>query len=83
MSCQKKLQDWYKLSYSELIKELAKKKVILSLSQEVEWEDYFTSESQKALELKSQIDRTDKEIDLMVYELYDLTEEEIQIIENS
>lgn len=79
----KKLQDWYKLSYSELIKELAKKKVILSLSQEVEWEDYFTSESQKALELKSQIDRTDKEIDLMVYELYDLTEEEIQIIENS
>lgn len=37
----------------------------------------------QALELKSQIDRTDKEIDRMVYELYGLTEEEIQIVENS
>ena len=79
----KKLQDWFKLSYVEFIKELAKKKVNLSLSQEAEWEDYFTSESQKALELKSLIDRTDIEIDLMVYELYDLTQEEIQIVDNS
>ncbi|MFZ4402260.1 MAG: Eco57I restriction-modification methylase domain-containing protein, partial [Bacteroidales bacterium] len=65
-----KLQDWYKLSYSEFIKELAKKKVKLSLSQEAEWEDYFMQESKKALELKATIDATDKEIDKMVYELY-------------
>ena len=37
----------------------------------------------KVLEIKSQIDQTDKEIDRMVYELYGLTEEEIQIVENS
>lgn len=79
----KKLQDWYKLSYTEFIKELAKKKVNLSLSQEAEWEDYFTSESQKALELKSLIDQTDQEIDRMVYELYNLTTEEIKIVENA
>jgi hypothetical protein len=79
----KKLQDWYKLSYAEFIKELAKKKVNLSLSQEAEWESYFTSESQKVLELKAQIDQTDQEIDRMVYELYNLTEEEIKIVENS
>lgn len=29
------------------------------------------------------IDKTDKEIDLMVYELYGLTEEEIKIVEGS
>ncbi len=79
----KKLQDWYTLSYSEFIKELAKKKVKLSLSDEAEWEEYFNSESKKALELKAQIDATDKEIDQMVYELYGLTEEEIEIVENS
>ena len=79
----KKLQDWYNLSYSQFIKELAKKKIKLSLSDEAEWEDYFTQESKKALDLKAQIDATDKAIDKMVYELYGLTEEEIEIVENS
>ena len=79
----KKLQDWYKLSYSEFIKEIGKKKVKLSLSQEAEWEDYFLEESRKALELKATIDATDKAIDTMVYELYGLSEEEIAIVENS
>lgn len=79
----KKLQDWYKLTYSDFIKELAKKKVKISLSQEAEWEDYFIQESKKVLELKSQIDATDKAIDKMVYELYGLSEEEIAIVENS
>lgn len=79
----KKLQDWYKLSYSEFIKELAKKKVKLSLSQEAEWEDYFMQESKKALELKATIDATDKAIDAMVYELYGLTDDEIAIVENN
>ncbi len=79
----KKLQDWYLLTYPEFIKELAKKKVKLSLSQEAEWEDYFIQESKKALELKASIDTTDKAIDKMVYELYDLSEEEIEIVEES
>ena len=79
----KKLQDWYLLTYAEFIKELAKKKVKLSLSEEAEWEDYFETESKKAQDLKAQIDKTDAAIDQMVYELYGLSEEEIGIIENS
>lgn len=77
-----KLQDWHLLSYPDFIKELAKKRVKLSLSEEAEWEDYFIQESKKALEIKHQIETTDKEIDRMVYELYELTEEEIGIVEN-
>jgi type I restriction-modification system DNA methylase subunit len=77
----KKLQDWYLLSYGDFIKELGKKKVRLSLSQEAEWEDYFTQEKQKATALKTTIDATDKEIDQMVYALYGLTPEEIEIVE--
>ena len=76
-----KLENWYLLSYSDFIKELAKKKIKLSLSDEAEWEEYFNTESKKALELKSKINATDKEIDQMVYKLYDLTEEEIKIVE--
>ena len=79
----KKLQDWYLLSYAEFIKELEKKKIKLSLSEEAEWETYFSTEAKKALEIKSQIEKTDKEIDQMVYALYELTEDEIQIVEGS
>ncbi|PKP13628.1 MAG: hypothetical protein CVU08_04305, partial [Bacteroidetes bacterium HGW-Bacteroidetes-3] len=82
-SLPKKLQDWYLLSFAEFIKELEKKKVKLSLSQKAEWEDYFLQESKKALALKNSIDNTDKEIDVMIYALYGLTEEEIGIVENS
>ncbi len=79
----KKLQDWYLLSYKDFIAELAKKKVKLSLSEEAEWENYFTSEAKKALALKHDIDATDKAIDKMVYELYGLNEEEIAIVEGN
>lgn len=76
-----KLENWYELSFNEFIKELKKKKIKLTLSEEAEWEDYFLVEQQKALALKQQIDATDKEIDQMVYQLYGLTEEEIKIVE--
>jgi len=35
------------------------------------------------LGLKAEIDKTDREIDQLVYELYGLTEEGIKIVENS
>ena len=76
-----KLQNWYLLSYKEFIAELGKKKVKLTLTQEAEWEDYFNMEKAKALEIKKQIDDTDREIDRMVYALYELTEEEVKIVE--
>lgn len=79
----KKLENWYALSFADFVKELQKKKINLSLSEEAEWEDYFLQEQQKALELKSKIDTTDAAIDKMVYELYGLTDEEIEIVENS
>jgi hypothetical protein len=79
----KKLQDWYLLPYPEFIKELTKQKVKLTLSQEAEWEDYFITEAKKVLAIKIEIDTTDKAIDAMVYKLYGLSEEEIEIVEKS
>ncbi|MXV38309.1 N-6 DNA methylase [Flavobacteriaceae bacterium Ap0902] len=79
----KKLESWHDLSFAEFVKELKKKKVKLSLAEEAEWEDYFTVEKAKAETLKSQITKTDHEIDQMVYDLYGLTEEEVAIVENS
>ena len=53
------------------------------MSQEAEWEDYFTLETIKVLAIKNEIETTDKSIDKMVYELYGLTSEEIEIVEKS
>lgn len=76
-----RLQEWYLLDFSDFIKELKRLKVKLSLSQESEWEEYFLEEKSKAIAMDSEIKNTDKEIDSMVYRLYDLTDEEIKIIE--
>ena len=83
LNLNKKLQDWYKLSYADFIKELTKQNVKLTLSEEAEWADYFDQEKSEALEIQAKIASTDKEIDQMVYELYGLSEEEIGIVENS
>jgi len=81
-----KLTNWYELDFSDFIKELNKaikavKGTPLSKKDEFEWMELFEENKQKALALKAEIDRTDKEIDQMVYELYGLTEEEIGIVE--
>ncbi|MGN0739736.1 MAG: hypothetical protein ACI4LX_06155 [Treponema sp.] len=77
------LETFYELEFKDFVKELAKQKVKLSLKQQDEWEDYFSEYKKELLELQNQITATDKEINALVYKLYDLTEEEIKIVEGS
>ena len=79
----KKIEDFYLLDWSDFNKELQKNKIVLVGEIRDDWHVRFERYKKQALELKSQIDQTDKEIDRMVYELYGLTEEEIHIVENS
>jgi type I restriction-modification system DNA methylase subunit len=81
-----KLQNWYKLNFGDFIKELYKaiqksSNEKLSKSDEMEWMEVFETKKVEVQKIKSEIDKTDKEIDQMVYNLYDLTEEEIKIVE--
>ncbi len=83
-----KIEKWSELSFSDFLKEFNKclkniKLEQLTKKEEFEWMELFEENKKKVLDLKTQIDQTDKEIDRMVYELYGLTEEEIQIVENS
>jgi len=78
-----KLLNWHELEFKGFLKELHKAKIKLSLSEEVEWMNYFNEQKEKARSLKSEIEKTDREIDRMVYELYGLTEEEIKIVEGA
>ena len=57
-------------------------KIETPLKKQKEWREIFDSEKATYISLQTQIENTDKEINNMVYTLYDLTTEEIQIIEN-
>ena len=79
----KKLLSWHDLSFSDFIAELEKLKVKIPLSKKAEWMGYFKVQKEKALTLKADIAKTDKEIDHMVYALYGLTADEISVVEAS
>ncbi len=55
----------------------------LTKTQEMDWMEVFETKKAEAQTLKAEIDKTDAEIDAMVYELYGLSEEEIRIVEGS
>ena len=75
------LEQWPGLSFKDFLQELKKAKVSLSLAEEAEWLAYFTEQQAKAQALQAQIEKTDKEIDALVYQLYGLTEEEVKVVE--
>jgi hypothetical protein len=84
----KKLQNWFELDYTEFIKEFNNviKKTNgdkLSKMDEMEWMEVFETKKTEVQLLNSEIIKTNSEIDLLVYELYGLTEEEIKIVENN
>lgn len=84
----KKLDNWHELTFSDFIKELSKTiktsgGIQLIKKDEIEWMDLFEDYKKQAQTLKQEIDKTDNEIDKMVYELYGLSEEEIELFENS
>lgn len=79
LNCSKKKR--YKLRYIDFNKELEKQKIKIPLSVQSEWLQFFESEKAKVAELLTFISKTDSEIDNLVYNLYNLTDEEIKIVE--
>lgn len=77
------LESFYNLSFADFIKELSKQKVKLTMKQKDELEDYFNEYVKDISALNETIEKTDKEINTLVYNLYNLTEDEIKIIENN
>jgi hypothetical protein len=77
-----KLKEFYSLDFGGFLQELKKQKVSLSKKDEYELMELFESEKKKALDLKNQIEQTDREINQMVYDLYGLTPEEIKTVES-
>lgn len=76
-----KLESFYEYDFKTFVAELKKQKVSPTLKQQDEWEEYFNSYKKEINDLQAEIKKTDAEIDQMVYKLYELTDEEIRIVE--
>lgn len=63
------------------MEELEKQKVKLSLTPKEELINWYKNKSEQLNKIKEQIDTLDSAIDQEVYKLYNLTDEEIKIIE--
>ena len=64
-----------------LIEELKKIKITIPIKKQLEWKTFFNEINDKIINLKHQITQTDNEIDKIVYELYELNSQEIDMIE--
>ena len=83
----KKLENWSELTFAEFITELNKSikitgQIPLTKKDEFDWIELFEENKTKVQTLKSQIEATENEIDKMVYELYGLSPEEINVVNN-
>ncbi|PHR58491.1 MAG: hypothetical protein COA44_03330 [Arcobacter sp.] len=61
----------YKSSFLPKIDNIKNKIVVLSLKEQEEWTDYFNDYQKDLQELKSQINKTDKERIEFLFELYE------------
>ena len=73
-----KLETFYNLDFDGFMKELKQK---VTPKTKLEWLEVFEETKKSLQEIQSQIAATDKEINTLVYKLYDLTDEEIKIVE--
>lgn len=77
----KRLESFWELGFADFVKELKKQKVHLSLQQQDDWEEYFDAYKKDIVCIQSKINQTDDDINQMVYRLYGINDDEIQIIE--
>lgn len=82
LTINKKLETWYNLTFGEFRKELEKQKIAIPIKELMDYQDLFDTNATQIKEIQTKITHTEKAIDKLVYALYDLTSEEIQIIEN-
>ncbi|PIY09935.1 MAG: hypothetical protein COZ18_07055 [Flexibacter sp. CG_4_10_14_3_um_filter_32_15] len=78
----KKLEKWIDLKTKAFIQEITQKE-ILSLKKKKEWQQFFEDEKKIIVSLYQQLNQLDSQIDTLIFELYQINQEEKQIIFDS
>lgn len=78
-----KLLDWPALDFKAFHDEVKKQfKQTIPLSERDAWQARFEADKARVVEFSAEISRCEREIDTLVYRLFDLTAEEIALIED-
>ena len=79
-----RLREWWTLDFKSFQAEIKKAfKTDIPLKQRNEWENFLLEEGEKVRRLTAEIEQAEREIDSIVYKLFDLTADEIALLENS
>ncbi|PPD46172.1 MAG: type I restriction endonuclease subunit M [Methylocystis sp.] len=79
-----KLEDWHELDFAAFRAALKQAfRADIPLKERGEWEAYLAGNRARVLSLTGEIEAAEKEIDAIVYGLFDLTGEEIALLESS
>lgn len=76
-----KLEKWFVLSWEAFLAEIKKQKGSFGLTKQMEFQSFFMQQKAIAQNLHDKIQATDQKINRMVYALYDLTPQEIAVVE--
>ncbi|MDR1385922.1 MAG: N-6 DNA methylase [Planctomycetaceae bacterium] len=75
------LERFEEMDFKQFLSELKKQKITIGLKHQVEWSGFFNDYACFCREKNNLCKETDKEINKLVYELYGLNKEEIEIVE--
>lgn len=79
-----KLEDWPALAFADFLKAVKTAlRVDIPLKNRKEWQDYLAEQAAAVHALSADIARAEREIDAIVYRLFDLTPDEIALLEQS
>ncbi len=80
----KKLHNWHQLDFTSFQAEIKKAfKTTLPPKERSGWDDYLTAEAQKVKALTAQIAAAEAQVNTLVYAAFDLTQDEIILLEKS
>lgn len=80
----RKLEDWHELDFAQFRAEVKRVfKTEIPVKQRGQWETYLAEEGEKVRKLTAEIEAAEREIDKVVYKLFDLNADEIALLEAS
>jgi hypothetical protein len=80
----RKLENWWTLDFAEFRDEVKRVfRTEIPVKERGQWESYLAEQGEKVRKLTTEIENAEREIDAIVYRLFDLTGEEIALLEAS
>ena len=80
----RKLEAWWTLDFAAFRDEVKRVfRTEIAVKERGEWEAYLADNAAKVRDLSNKIEDAEREIDATVYQLFDLTDEEIKVLEAS